>query len=118
MVVQWEAAVDAQAETDPEPVGRYTRAFFEALTAPELTLVGRGLLAAVALNPDLLDPLRQSYLRCQKRFAADGLDPTVAYECALVADALWFNSIFDLPPPPDEVVQALREKLIAATRAR
>lgn len=117
MVMQWEAAVEAQAETDPEPVGRYVRAFFEAITAPELTLVGRGMLAAVALNPDLLEPMRASYLRCQKRIAADGLDPVVAYQCILVADSLWFNAIFDLPAPPAEVVAALRDKLMASTRA-
>ena len=114
----WEAAVDAQAETDPEPVGRYVRAFLVALSEPALTMVGRGLLGAVALNPELLDPMRETYRRCQKRIANDGLDLATAYQCILVADALWYGAIFDLPPPPDDALAELRERLVAATRKK
>ena len=116
MTRQWEAAVDAAAETDPEPVGRYVRAFMKALAEPALAVVGRGLLGAVALKPELLDPLRQSYLRCQKRIARDGLDPVDAYQCVLIADALWYGAIFDLPPPPEETLTKLRARLDAITR--
>lgn len=116
MTKQWEAAVEAEAETDAEPVGRYVRAFLRALSDPGLAIVGRGLLGAVALNPALLDPLRESYSRCQKRIARDGLDPVVAYQCVLVADGLWYGAIFELPPPPKKVLNELQKRLVASTR--
>lgn len=118
LVEQWEAAVQAQADADPEPVGRYVRAFLEAMSRPELAQVGRGLLAAVAVNPELLDPMRQSYLRCQKKLEADGIDKVTAYQCILVADALWYGAIFELPAPPDDVLTELRRRCVEATRRR
>jgi AcrR family transcriptional regulator len=117
MTVTWEAAVEAKAAEDPQPVGRYVRAFLAALSEPALAIVGRGLLGAVALNPTLLDPLRESYRRCQKRIAADGLDMVTAYECVLVADALWYGAIFELPPPPADVLEKLQARLVEATRS-
>ena len=118
MTASWEAAVEARVEQDKQPVGRYVRAFLDAMVDPNLVVVGRGLLSAVALKPALLEPLRETYRRCQKRIERDGLDPVVAYQCVLVADALWYGAIFELPPPPEEVLQALRERLIASTRQR
>jgi AcrR family transcriptional regulator len=118
MVNSFETTLEEKADEDPEPVGRYVRAFLAAMEEPTITEVGRGLLAAVALNPALIDPLRELFLRCQKRFARDGLDPVTAYQCVLVADALWYQAIFDLPPPPQEVLDELRARLIASTHRR
>lgn len=111
----WESAVEALCEQDPKPIGRYVRAFLAAMSDPTVVAIGRGLLAAVALNLDLIEPLRESYQRCRKRIENDGLDPVAAYQCVLVADALWYGAIFDLPPPPPAVLDALRERLIAST---
>ncbi len=116
LTTAWEAAVQARAEMDPQPVGRFVRAFLDTMTDPALTTIGRGLLAAVALNPALLDPMRATYHRCQQRIANDGLDLASAYQCVLVADALWYGAIFDLPPPPKEVLADLRARLVASTR--
>lgn len=112
----WEAAVEAEADKDPQPVGRYIRAFMRALRDPAIAQLGRGLLAAVALNQALLDPLRESFLRCRARIAADGLDLPTAYNCVLVADSLWFASMFDLPLPPEDVLRELDERLVRATQ--
>lgn len=113
---RFEAAVDAAAEQDMQPVGRYVRAFLRALSDPALAQVGRAMLSAVAHDPSLLDPLRDSYRRCQQRVARDGLDLVTAYQAILVADALWYGAIFDLPPPPAEVLDALQARLVASTR--
>ena len=113
----WETAVQAQMELDPQPVGRFVRAFMRATSDPNLAVIGRGLLGAVALNAELLDPLREVYRRCQKRIANDGLDPVVAYRCVLVADALWYGAIFQLPTPPRKVLDELLEQLTTSTRA-
>lgn len=112
----WEAAVESEAAKDPKPVGRYIRAFMRALRDPSIAQLGRGLLAAVALNQALLDPLRESFLRCRARIAADGLDMATAYNCVLVADSLWFASMFDLPLPPEDVLQELQTRLERSTQ--
>lgn len=117
MIDAWDAAVDAHYQNDPVPVGRYVRAFLHAMTEPALTEVGRGLLGAIALDSALIDPLRASYDRCQKRIAHDGLEPLVAYQAVLVAEAMWFRAIFELPPPPKKVLAELRKRLLAATRS-
>lgn len=112
----WEDAVQARAQADPAPVGRYTRAFMRALADPSIAELGRGLLAAVALKGELLEPLRESFLRCQENIAADGLDCATAYNCVLVADSLWFIAMFDLPRPPAEVLETLMARLELSTR--
>ncbi len=116
MTSAWEAAVQLRCDEDPNPVGRYVRAFLDAMRDPAIVTVGRGLLAAVALDLALLDPLRESYSRCHTRIENDGLDPVTAYLCALVADALWFGAIFNLPAPPAELLTELNERLLAASR--
>ena len=113
----WEDAVAARAATDPAPIGRFTRAFMAALQDPAIAQLGRGLLAAVALNSELLDPLRESFVRCRERISSDGLDLATAYNCILVADALWFQAMFDLPRPPDAVLEELRRRLVNSTEA-
>lgn len=117
LVFEFEGMVLASSEADPEPVGRYVRAFMAALASPELVTLGRALLAAVALNTELLEPLRASQRRCMKRIENDGLPPVVACQCMLFADALWFGAIFDLPRPPEATLHELRTALLDATRA-
>jgi AcrR family transcriptional regulator len=115
LVAAFEAVTQATAAADPKPVGRFTRAFVDAVLSPELTRIGRALVAVVAVNPALLDPLRASFQRCYARLEADGIDPVDANMCALVADAIWLKSIFDLPPTPPAVERAIRERLRAST---
>ena len=115
LVLQFEEAMTLAQRGDKQPVGRFVRGFLRTMENPMLASVGRALLAAVAHNPDLLQPLRDHFNRCHERIQADGLDPSVAYECVLVSAALWYEAIFQLPPPPQEVVDALRAKLLAKT---
>ena len=118
LVVLFEAATQAASDLDPEPIGRYTRAFLSTVTSPELAAIGRALLAVVAVNPALLDPLRDSYRRCHLRLAADGIDPADAHLCVLAADALWMGAIFNFPAPPPDLERALHERLRALTTKR
>ena len=83
---------------------------------PAIATLGRGLLGAVALDGELLEPLRESMNRVRERLLGDGIDPATAYKCVLVADALWFHAMFDLPPPPDEVLKTLMKRLEESTR--
>ena len=55
LTAQFAAAVEAEAERDLEPVGRYVRAFLRALADPNLVIVGRAMLSAVAHDLSLLE---------------------------------------------------------------
>lgn len=118
LIVAFEAAAQALSDSDDKPVGRYTRAFYTAVTSPPLAVAGRALLAAVAMNPALLEPLRASFNRCYARLESDGIDPVDAHLCALAADAIWMRAIFELPPMPPEIEAAIHERLRLTTTTK
>lgn len=111
LVTRFEQATASIAASDSNPVGRFTRAFLQVISAPALTHDSKVLLSAVALNPALLNPLRASQQRCFARFVQDGIDPLNAQLIALAADALWLHTIFDLPGPGAEQRALLLEKM-------
>lgn len=57
-----------------------------------------GILAAVAGDPSLLEPLRKQYQLWQAAAEASGLDPTLAAIVRLAADGLWFTELFKVSP--------------------
>lgn len=61
-----------------------------------------GILAAVANDPSLLEPLRERYKVWQAQAEASGLDPNLATIIRLAADGLWFTELFDVSPLTDE----------------
>jgi AcrR family transcriptional regulator len=87
----------------------YARATFGKQGDPYLD-VGGGLLAAVANDPGLLEPLRARYGVWQERLARDGIDPATATLVRLAADGLWFADLFGFAPPKGR----LRKELLAA----
>lgn len=103
---------------DPQPAGRNTRAFLDALlrrdpAAPaHMDRICASLLAAVATNPGLLAPLRDRFRAWQDAFQNDGLDPITALILCLAADGLWFNGLLQFPPFEPE----LRDRIIARLR--
>lgn len=115
MVARFEAAILQLAEVDPKPTGRFTRAFLRAIATADLAENSKVLLSAVALNPTLLRPLRESQKRCFVQFSSDGIDPLTAHMIALCADAMWLHTIFDLPGPGEPAQIALRAKMEALT---
>lgn len=118
LVFEFEGMVLARAQMDKEPIGRYTRAFMEAMESAEIASLGRALIAAVALKSSLMEPLRQSQYRCMKHMENDGLDMTTIVQCGLFADAVWFRAIFDFPQLPKASVAAIRKSLVEMTRRR
>lgn len=92
--------VAQRAEADPNPAGRHTRAYVDvSFPAPAAHSalhdpVCAGLLAAVATNTSLLDPLRESTAAMQARLADDGIDPVLATIVRLAVDGLWMSDLF------------------------
>lgn len=96
--------------------GRKTQAFVEAAAG-----AGSGnlavLLAALASDPALLDPLRRQYRGWQKSLSQDGIDPTRATVARLAAEGLWFSEALGLAPPAPEQRQTIIREILKLTEA-
>lgn len=55
-----------------------------------------GLLAAKAVNSDLLDPIRALYNEWQSKIEEDGIDPVKATIIRLATDGIWLSELFDI----------------------
>jgi AcrR family transcriptional regulator len=111
----WNEAVKV-AKDDAK--GAFTRAFVKTTITPrELeTELGSGLLAAVALNPELLEPVKKHYVAWQKEIEQDGINPVTATLVRLAADGLYFAEVFDLAPPKGKLRKQLEARLLAMTK--
>ncbi len=113
------AAVELSYAADEEGTpGRLLRAYVNASFAddPLEPAIGVGILAAIAANPALLDPVREHDRRWRERLAADGLDPARAEVIRLAVDGLVFADVFDSGRPPEPLREAIRQTLLAMTR--
>jgi AcrR family transcriptional regulator len=98
------AAAADQAAGEPTP-GRYVRSYVRATVRPSETpeevrreRAGAAVLAAMAAEPQLLEPLRQSFQRWHDRLVADEVDPVRATVARLAADGLWLVELFGFAP--------------------
>ena len=101
------------AASEAEVPGGFARAYARATFGPKGSAhldVSGGLLAAVANDPDLLEPLRARYGVWQDRLLRDGIDPATATLVRLAADGLWFADLFGFAAPEGR----LRKELLAA----
>jgi AcrR family transcriptional regulator len=109
LVAVFDADLDVEADADAiagdDPTGRYIRAYVRATVRTPKTeaevrrdRAGAAVLAAMAAEPQLLEPLRESFLRWQQRLAADGVDPVRATVARLAADGLWLCDLFGFAP--------------------
>ena len=105
MMEEFEGEMLRLEAEDPEPRGRSLRAFVRAsFPEPESPSqrhykVAACLLAAVVVNPVLLDPLRDHLRIVQERLLGDGLDPARVQIIRLAADGLWMCDLFAMPGP-------------------
>lgn len=114
LVERFEQDLRGQFEADAAESGRWVRAYTRATFQPEQAQAlpslteSAGLLAAVAVNPDLLRPFQERYREWQARIEEDGLAPALATLVRLAADGLWLADLLDLAPPTG----ALREQVL------
>jgi AcrR family transcriptional regulator len=92
----------------------YARATFGHKGSAHLDVSG-GLLAAVANDPDLLEPLRAGYSVWQDRLLRDGIDPATATLVRLAADGLWFADLFGFAAPEGRLRKELLVALLSLT---
>jgi AcrR family transcriptional regulator len=109
LVAAFDADLDAERTADDAggaaDAGRYVRSYVRATIRPALTAedvrrerAGAAVLAAMASEPQLLEPLRTSFDRWQERLVTDGVDPVRATVARLAADGIWLVELFGFAP--------------------
>lgn len=97
LIENFEQAISQQAE-HVAGTSDWLQAYINTTFDPESSQVhaSAGILAAIANNLDLLDPLRQRYQVWQQHVETSGIDPTRALLLQLAADGLWFAELLQL----------------------
>lgn len=122
-VDRFDEAVALAAEEDPDPVGRWTRAYVRAASGelPRINAAesraNAAITAALANYPGLLEPVREQSDRNQRLIERDGLDPVTATIIRLAVDGLWLGENFELLRLDPGVKQAVCLRIEAWTRA-
>jgi len=104
-------SVLAEAARDPEPYGRNARAYLRVTinepVTPQDVSIGRVVLAALAINPNLM----RRWKAWMERIKIDDPDDPVGADDALMlrllADGLWMSDLFGLHQVSDEQRKAL-----------
>jgi AcrR family transcriptional regulator len=101
--------------------GSFARAFLRACLDADGVLtrtirLSAGIVAALAINSNLLAPLRRRYAVWHRRLADDGIDPAIAELVRSAADGLWLSQVFELGTPSAALRKRLFAKLIELTQ--
>jgi AcrR family transcriptional regulator len=106
------------AREESSASGRWSRAYVRASFAEDrwyLDLTA-GLLAAIAEDPALLDPVRRGYVEAQRWAERDGIDPAIATLVRLAADGLFFAELLGFAPPEGRLRERVLEALLSLTK--
>ncbi len=119
VALQFEADLQRNMQGEHGP-GSFARAFLRACVDPSgivtRTLkVSAGIVAAVAINAQLLAPLRARYAEWTSRLEDDGIDPAIAELVRAAADGLWLGSVLELGSTSAALRKRMFAKLIELT---
>lgn len=116
-VVTFDADLQARGAFGGAP-GDFTRAYLTATLAPSDSprdvreqRLGGALLAGVASDPELLEPLRERFDAWQEAIAADGLPVSLATLVRVCCDGLWLCDLLGLAPVAGELLDEVGERL-------
>ena len=120
LVGQFEADLQRNMQGESGP-GSFARAFLRACLDREgivtRTLkVSAGIIAAVAINTQLLGPLRNRYDEWSARLEDDGIDPAIAELVRSAADGLWLGNALELGSTSAALRKRMFAKLIELTQ--
>lgn len=102
--------------------GMWTQAFLTASLAGQrdpsrqFARLSGALLAAIAYDPKLLEPLKALYRTWQERLENDGIPQGTAHLVRLAMDGIWLAEILDLPLPSIEIQQEIEGTLLRILR--
>ncbi|MEL7603597.1 MAG: TetR/AcrR family transcriptional regulator [Bacillota bacterium] len=103
--------IDRRAEEYTDETGRWTRAFWDVTAHNSNREMNAGLLAAKAVNPALMQPIRDAYQYWQGRLMNDGIDPVDATIVRLAADGIWLSQLLDLEQLDEDTLLKVQERL-------
>jgi AcrR family transcriptional regulator len=109
----YQEKINRLAAEDPLERGKWTRAFLNVTFNQGYPNKewNSGLMAAKAVNPELLKPLHEAYLDWQGKIENDGLDPVDATIIRLATDGIWLAELFDFYQIEDEKKRAVYKRL-------
>ncbi|SFJ87158.1 transcriptional regulator, TetR family [Halobacillus dabanensis] len=105
--------VQELVEEDREEIGKWARSFINVMhdKSGENRTISAGMLAAQGINPELLQPLKDTYADWQHHMEHDGLDQVDATIIRLAVDGLWLSEIFGLGTLPPTLREQVLERL-------
>lgn len=105
--------IENHAKANPEDKGTWTSAYIEVTfnRTYQNKDMHSGLLAAKAINPELLRPIHEVYEEWQQAVDNDNIDPTLATIIRLAADGIWLADLFDINPINSEKKEKIYETL-------
>ncbi|AVH67692.1 TetR/AcrR family transcriptional regulator [Nostoc sp. 'Peltigera membranacea cyanobiont' N6] len=120
LIDQKAASLEDELEQDdaPNTPGHWLRAYirshgnFDAHSSA----IQFSLLAAVAENPELLQPAQENFADCQRQIEASGLDPAIATVIRLAINGLSFAHLFGLGVPEESLQKQVIETLLKLAR--
>lgn len=116
MLRSFEEAHGRAMLADPSEPGRWTRAWVRTSVGPagssEHDNTAAGLLAAVATNPTLADPMRERYAEWRTRAASDGIRVEDAMIVSLAADGLWMADLLGFAAPEGDERRRIIERML------
>ena len=112
----WREGSARAYESTPEGPGRMARALLSHLgDAPAWTeqcqRSSSAAFAALAQNPQLIEPMRAVYSELRQRVAEDGLAPGVGETVLVAMDGLWLNRVLGLAPVDQDRMNQIRRAL-------
>ncbi|HFK6268661.1 TPA: TetR family transcriptional regulator, partial [Listeria monocytogenes] len=101
---------------DSKETGKWNRAYINTtlfdLDNNNNKNLSSALMAAMFINPDLLDDYKQKYDILHTKLLNDGIDPLKITMARLLIDGLWFSEIFEIAPLNEEVKKQIFDELI------
>ncbi len=124
-----ELEIRRRAEADPNPQGAMMRAFISIslsdlphaeglnnLSKTDTMALKMSLLAAIALNPQLLEVVRNRCRNWVVQLLDQSPDPLEDWITCLAADGLWLWQLFGLLPADDALRSQLEQRLLARSQ--
>ncbi len=106
--------VAAKAAESPEEKGKWIKSYVTVTFKEQYQNQGMhaGLLAAKAVNKELLNPIQELYHDWETEVETDGIDPIKASIIQLAADGIWLSELLDTRHIDEEKKEAIYERLI------
>ncbi|QBP40254.1 TetR/AcrR family transcriptional regulator [Paenisporosarcina antarctica] len=105
--------IATKVEESLEEKGKWTKSYVDVTfnNPYQNKNMHAGLLAAKAVNEELLDPIRELYTKWQKEIENDGIDPVKATIIRLATDGIWLSELFDIHHIGEEKKEIIFQRL-------